>query len=45
MICLVPSGDGKLYEVRKLEQGEFIAPAKKASEFQVVKAGFTPLCP
>ena len=45
VICLVPSGDGKLYEVRKLEQGEFIAPAKKASEFQVVKAGFTPALP
>ena len=25
--------------------GEFIAPAKKASEFQVVKAGFTPALP
>lgn len=42
VICLVPSGDGRMYELCKLEQGEFIAPKNKIAEFPLVRAGFTP---
>ncbi len=45
VICLVPSGDGRMYEMRKLEQGEFIAPKNKVAEFPLVRAGFTPALP
>ena len=45
VICLVPSGDGQIYELRKMEQGEFIAPKNKIADFPVVRAGFTPALP
>ena len=45
VICVIPSGDGKLYELRKMEEGEFIAPANKVAEFPYVQAGFTPSLP
>lgn len=45
VICLVPSGDGRMYELRKLEQGEFVAPKNKIAEFPLVRAGFTPALP
>ena len=45
VICLIPSADGQFYEMRKQEQGEFIAPKSKATEFQQVRAGFRPTLP
>ena len=45
VICLIPSADGQFYEMRKQEQGEFIAPKSKATEFQQVRAGFRPALP
>lgn len=45
MICLIPSQDGRIYEMRKTEQGEFIAPKNNVVEFQQVRAGFTPALP
>ena len=45
VICLIPSSDGKFYELRKTEVGEFIAPKKKVLDFQQVQAGFTPALP
>lgn len=45
VICLIPSDDGRIYELRKTEQGEFIAPKNKVTEFQQVRAGFTPALP
>jgi len=45
VICLIPSSDGRIYELQKMEQGEFIAPKNKAVEFQQVRAGFTPALP
>ena len=44
-ICLVPGGDGKLYELRKTELGEFIAPKDNVVEFSSIRAGFTPALP
>lgn len=45
VICLIPSKDGQIYEMRKTEQGEFIAPKNNVVEFQQVRAGFTPALP
>lgn len=45
VICLIPSNDGKIYELRKMEQGEFLAPKKKVVDFSEVRAGFTPALP
>lgn len=45
VICLIPSGDGRFYELRKTEAGEFIAPKKKVLDFQQVRAGFIPALP
>ncbi len=44
-ICLFPSGDGKVYELRKTELGEFLAPKNNVIEFPSVRAGFTPALP
>lgn len=44
-ICLFPSGDGRVYELRKTELGEFIAPKDNVVEFQTIRAGFTPALP
>lgn len=44
-ICLFPSGDGKVYELRKTELGEFIAPKDNVVEFPRIRAGFTPALP
>lgn len=44
-ICYFPSGDGKLYELRRNEIGEFCTPANPIREFEVVRAGFTPALP
>ena len=45
VICLIPSNDGRIYELRKMEQGEFIAPKNTVIDFSEVRAGFTPALP
>ena len=45
VICLIPSADGRFYELRKTEQGEFIAPKDNVTEFGQIRAGFTPALP
>lgn len=44
-ICLIPSGSGKVFELRKTEMGEFLVPKSKITEFSDVRAGFTPALP
>ena len=44
-LCLFPSGDGRVYELRKTELGEFVAPKDNVVEFPSVRAGFTPALP
>ena len=44
-ICLIPAADGKVYEMRKTEMGDFIAPKDNIVDFQAVRAGFTPALP
>lgn len=45
VICILPANDGKIYEMRKSELGEFIAPKHKVVDFAEVRAGFTPTLP
>lgn len=45
VICLIPARDGRIYELRKMEQGEFIAPKKNVVDFSEVRAGFSPALP
>ena len=45
VICLIPSDDGRIYELRKTEQGDFIAPKNKVVDFQRIRAGFFPTLP
>lgn len=45
VICVIPASDGRFYELRKTDAGEFIAPASKVVDFQQVRAGFTPALP
>lgn len=45
IICLIPAKDGQVYEMRKSELGEFVAPKHNIVDFQEVKAGFTPALP
>ncbi len=44
-ICIFPGGDGRIYELRRNEMGEFIAPKDKVAEFSQIRAGFTPALP
>lgn len=44
-ICLIPGGDGRVYEMRKTELGEFIVRKNNVVEFQTVRAGFIPALP
>ena len=44
-ICLLPSGDGRVYELRKTELGEFVALKDNVVEFSRIRAGFTPALP
>lgn len=44
-ICIVPAGDGRIYELRKSELGEFIVPKNNVVEFPQIRAGFTPALP
>lgn len=45
VICLFPGQDGHVYELRKTEMGDFIAPKHNIVEFSSVRAGFTPALP
>ena len=45
VICLIPSRDGRIYELRKMEQGEFIAPKNNVVDFSEIRAGFIPALP
>ena len=45
IINLIPSSDGRIYELRKTELGEFIAPKSRITDFSEVRAGFTPALP
>lgn len=45
VICLVPARDGRIYELRKMEQGEFIAPKNNVVDLSEIRAGFTPALP
>lgn len=40
-ICYILSGDGRLYELRRNEIGEFCTPANPIRECEEVRAGFT----
>lgn len=44
-ICLIPAQDGKVYELRKTEMGDFVAPKNNIVEFSEVRAGFYPALP
>ena len=44
-ICAIPGGDGRVYELRKSELGEFIAPKDCVIDLPSVVAGFTPALP
>ena len=44
-ISLFPSGDGKVYEMRKTEMGRFITPVSETNDIRKVRAGFTPALP
>ena len=44
-ICTIPGGDGRVYELRKNELGEFIAPKDCVIDLESVRAGFTPALP
>lgn len=45
VICLIPARDGRVYEMRRNELGEFIAPASSVVDFSQMRAGFTPALP
>lgn len=45
VICLVPARNGRIYELCKMEQGEFIAPKNNVADFSEIRAGFTPALP
>ena len=44
-ICAIPCADGRVYELRKNELGEFIAPKDCVIDLESVRAGFTPALP
>ena len=44
-ICTIPGDDGLVYEMRKTELGEFIAPRNILTDITEVRAGFTPALP
>lgn len=44
-ICTIPCADGRVYELRKNELGEFIAPKDSVIDLGSVRAGFTPALP
>lgn len=44
-ICILPGGDGRVYELRRNELGEFIAPKDNVVDLQQIRAGFNPALP
>lgn len=44
-ICIFPARDGRVYELRKTEMGDFIAPKNNIVELSEARAGFTPALP
>ena len=45
VICLIPSRNGQIFELRKTEMGEVIAPKDQVADFEEVRAGFIPALP
>lgn len=45
VISIVPSRDGKVYEIRNTEMGKFITPVTNCDMLSEVQAGFTPALP
>jgi PRTRC genetic system protein A len=45
VISLIPARDGRVYEMRRTELGEFIAPKHNVVDFAEVRAGFVPALP
>ncbi len=45
VISIVPSRDGKVYEIRNTEMGKFITPVTDCNMLSEVQAGFTPALP
>ena len=45
VISIVPSRDGKVYEIRNTEMGKFIIPVVDCDMLSEVQAGFTPALP
>ena len=41
VICLVPARDGRIYELRKMEQGEFIAPKNNVVDFSEMRSAIS----
>ncbi len=44
-ICLFPARNGRVYELRRTEMGDFIAPKNNVVELSEVRAGFIPALP
>lgn len=44
-ICIFPAQDGRVYELRKTELGDFVAPKSNIIEFGKATAGLTPALP
>ena len=44
VICMVPARNGRIYELRKMEQGEFIAPKRMWWISLRSEPGFPRLC-
>lgn len=45
IINLIPASDGRIYELRKTEMGEFVTPKNKIKDLSEVRAGFIPALP
>ena len=45
MISIVPSRDGRVYEIRDTEMGKFVTPASGSDMLSEVRAGFIPALP
>ena len=45
LICLLPAKDGRIYEMRRTEMGEFVAPKNNVVDFSEIRAGFFPALP
>ncbi len=45
LLSIFPSGDGRVYEMRKTEMGRFITPVSETNEIRKVRAGFIPALP